>query len=169
MRRFFLSCAVLSTVLIAGNCFAAKKGLSCEQAAACKRLGLDTKQIEKLVHSALEHEPSERKAFLRQVCGGDQDLQQEVESLLAHETDAKRILDQPALQVMAETLAIEAPTHVGKSLGPYQILRVLGAGGMGEVYRARDTRLDRVVAILEDVSDAAEEAIDIRLEKLVLV
>jgi serine/threonine protein kinase len=105
------------------------------------------KQIEQLVHSALEHEPSERKAFLEQVCGGDHDLQQEVESLLAHERDAKRILDQPALQVMAETLAIEAPTLVGKSLGTYQILRVLGAGGMGEVYRARDTRLNREVAI----------------------
>src|SRR5262245_7176469 len=104
------------------------------------------KQIEELLHSALEREPSERSAFLREACAGDQVLRQEVESILTYDTDPKRILDQPALQLMADKLAAETPLLVGKKLGPYQILGVLGAGGMGEVYRARDERLNRTVA-----------------------
>jgi len=104
-------------------------------------------QIEELCQSALDREPAQRNAFLQEACRGDEALRREVESLLTYHTDGQRILDRPALQVVAEKLAEEPPTLLGKSLGPYQVVGVLGAGGMGEVYRARDARLNREVAI----------------------
>ena len=70
-----------------------------------------------------------------------------MESLLAYDKQAQQFIDRPALQLTAEKLADEPPSLVGRKLGPYQIQGVLGAGGMGEVYRARDTRLNRTVAI----------------------
>ena len=79
-------------------------------------------QIEELFHSALEREPVQRKAFLQEACRGDAALQREVESLLAYNTDGQRILDGSALQMMAENLATEPPSLLGKSLGPYQVL-----------------------------------------------
>src|SRR5262249_37815135 len=71
----------------------------------------------------------------------------EVESLLAYDRQAERFINQPALQATAEKLASEPPSLVGRKLGPYQIQSVLGAGGMGEVYKAKETRLNRRVAI----------------------
>ena len=56
-------------------------------------------------------------------------------------------IDRPAMQMAAEKLADEPPSLLGSKLGPYQIQVLLGAGGMGEVYKARDTRLNRIVAI----------------------
>ena len=80
-------------------------------------------------------------------CQGDEELRREVESLLAYDQQAQQLLDRPAMQMAAEKLAGEPPSLVGRKLGPYQIQVALGAGGMGEVYRARDTRLNRTVAI----------------------
>ena len=70
-----------------------------------------------------------------------------MESLLAYDQQAQQLLDRPAMQMAAEKLAGEPPSLVGRKLGPYQIQVVLGAGGMGEVYKAKDTRLNRTVAI----------------------
>ena len=70
-----------------------------------------------------------------------------MESLLAYDQQAQQFLDRPAMQMAAEKLAGEPPSLVGRKLGPYQIQVVLGAGGMGEVYKAKDTRLNRTVAI----------------------
>ena len=88
-------------------------------------------QIEQLFHSAMERKPSERAAFLEKACGGDEALRREVESLLTHDADAARVLDRPALQMMAEKLAAEPRSILGKNLGPYQVVGMLGAGGMG--------------------------------------
>jgi eukaryotic-like serine/threonine-protein kinase len=104
-------------------------------------------QVDKLLQQALEREPSQRASFLDEACAGDEELRQEVESLLGYENQGQQLLRRPALQVMADKLANDSPPLIGQQVGPYQIQSVLGAGGMGEVYKARDTRLNRMVAI----------------------
>jgi serine/threonine protein kinase len=97
------------------------------------------RQIEHLYHTALEHTTERRSAFLEEACGGDDDLRREVESLL--QQDDEGVLDEPVWQ------AIDRPLKTGEHLGPYEILGPIGAGGMGAVYKARDSRLNRTVAI----------------------
>jgi len=105
-------------------------------------------QVEQLYHSALERDVSQRAAFLNAACAGDDSLRREIESLLAHQTEAENLLESPAMEIAAKVYADDqADSLVGQSLGSYQILSLLGVGGMGEVYRARDTRLDRTVAL----------------------
>jgi serine/threonine protein kinase/WD40 repeat protein len=104
-------------------------------------------EINRLYDAALELAEEARPGFLDNNCRGDEELRREVESLLAYDKQAQGFIDRPALVVTAEKLADESPSLVGRKLGPYQIQVVLGAGGMGEVYRARDTRLNRTVAI----------------------
>jgi Tol biopolymer transport system component len=97
-------------------------------------------KIEQFYHTALEREPGERSVFLDQACQGDVELRHEVESLLAQEGSLPTLtslIDQP-------TQTIVEP---GVQLGPYKIEAPIGAGGMGSVYRAVDTRLGRKVAI----------------------
>ena len=96
-------------------------------------------RIERLYHEALERGAAERAAFLTEACSGDDALQSEVESLLAHDGEAAS-LSTPAAASGGATL-------VGQALGPYVISARIGEGGMGEVYRARDPKLGRNVAI----------------------
>src|SRR5262245_16252952 len=104
-------------------------------------------QIDKLLEQALEKEPDRRGSFLEEACANDEELLREVESLLASKNQGQQFLERPAMQVIASDLVDQLPSLVGQQLGPYRILSLLGAGGMGEVYRARDTRLNRTVAI----------------------
>jgi eukaryotic-like serine/threonine-protein kinase len=104
--------------------------------------------VERLYHEALSREEDQRAAFLREACVGDDALRREVESLLAH--DASEFMGTPAIEAMtpADFDLPEAPRALaGMRLGTYQIGSLLGVGGMGEVYRARDTKLGRDVAI----------------------
>ena len=101
-------------------------------------------QIQDLYDSALERAPDAQPGFLAKVCGGDEELRHEVESLLAQ--DAGGVMNRLAIEVAAGLLA-SGPLDPGSQLGPYQIEHLLGAGAMGAVYQGRDTRLDRIVAI----------------------
>ena len=106
--------------------------------------------VERLYHEALARRETERVTFLREACVGDEALRREVESLLAYASDAGDFMAVPAIEAMAPgDIAAEEPGRalVGLRLGPYEIGSLLGAGGMGEVYRARDTKLGRDVAI----------------------
>jgi eukaryotic-like serine/threonine-protein kinase len=109
-------------------------------------------QLDKLFHSALEREPAMRAAYLMEACGGDEALRSEVESLLAAHEQADSFIEKPALEVEARSLADEQVDSkdellVGQIIGHYRIDASLGAGGMGEVYLAEDTRLGRQVAL----------------------
>lgn len=101
-----------------------------------------------LFEAALERPPAERAAFLRDQTE-DQALRREVESLIAAHEQAEGSLTQSALgPVRASESLVDAPRlAAGSRLGAFEILNRLGTGGMGEVYRARDTRLERFVAI----------------------
>ena len=109
------------------------------------------RQIERLFQTALELDAAERAAFLGEACAGDEELRREVESLLAANEQAKQsddFLNQTALQVTAQAIAGDrARSLVGRKIGRYQILSLLGVGGMGEVYLAQDPRLGRKLAL----------------------
>jgi serine/threonine-protein kinase len=102
------------------------------------------KRIEEIFHRADEQPAGERDAFLAQVCGSDDELRREVESLLRHATPdgflTNRVLTWTETQTADENL-------IGQTLGVYRIKTWLGAGGMGAVYRGHDLKLERDVAL----------------------
>src|SRR5688572_28887274 len=108
----------------------------------------DWQRAKEIFEEALARPGAERDTFLDQACDGDQSLRQEVESLLKSYGEAESFMEAPAVHSAANSLAgDENKLSVGQRISHYEILALLGEGGMGEVYLARDSKLDRKVAI----------------------
>jgi len=105
-------------------------------------------QVDKILEAALEQEESERSAFLEKACAGDESLRKEVESLLLAHNRAGDFMEEPPLEMGVAGLAKDqSQSLIGSQLHAYKILSLLGVGGMGEVFLAQDTTLDRKVAL----------------------
>lgn len=104
-------------------------------------------KVAELVKSALEYPPAERTAFLDDVCAGNAELRSEVESLLRFQSQASQFIERGALHVAAQTTMPEAEMPFLRHVDGYEIISRIGVGGMGEVYLAQDTKLQRRVAL----------------------
>ena len=105
-------------------------------------------ELEALFHEAVGLEPRERADFIARVRASRPELATEVESLIATHEGPDKLLDEIAFEVAAEMIADTQPALVvGQLVGHYQVIAPLGKGGMGEVYLANDTKLDRKVAL----------------------
>lgn len=108
----------------------------------------DPERVENLFHEALALAAADRSVYLSSACRGDEDLCAEVESLIAAYEEGNGFFEKPAfdlgMKLMSGSLSASI---VGQQIGEYKILKCLGKGGMGEVYLAEDTRLQRQVAL----------------------
>jgi serine/threonine-protein kinase len=105
-------------------------------------------KVREIFDSALRQKPDVRRRFVNDVCGDDKTLFAEVESLLSSLDNAESFMETPAVAEVADVIEAEQKRlEAGKRFGHYEIIEQIGVGGMGEVYLARDKKLDRKVAV----------------------
>jgi eukaryotic-like serine/threonine-protein kinase len=106
------------------------------------------KRVDELLDAVLELEPQNRPAFLDKACGSNLQLRREVESLLETADQLGTFIETPAMEVAAQSLAEDSDlSFTGKQIAHYNIISLLGSGGMGEVYLAEDSRMHRKLAL----------------------
>src|SRR5438309_932675 len=105
-------------------------------------------QVKEVFDAALRHRPDKRAQFLDEVCGADETMRREVEALLSSFDDVGSFMAKPVVGEMPEAATIQKTLLTkGRYLGTYRIEGQVGEGGMGVVYRALDTKLNRPVAV----------------------
>ncbi len=122
------------------------------------------RRLEGLFHEALELSPDARPEFLKQNCGDDEDLRKEVEGLLESAEKPMDFLQKPVLDAAHQMIAMDRPGTIapGTQLARYEIISMLGAGGMGEVYLAKDLQLRRKVALKMLLPELTRDERDLR-------
>ena len=116
-------------------------------------------KVRSIFDSALRRKPDERHSFVNEVCGDDKTLLAEVESLLSSHDNAESFMETPAVANVADMIEMETKKFkAGQRFGHYEIIKQIGAGGMGEVYLARDTRLERRLALKTLPESVAQDA-----------
>jgi hypothetical protein len=130
------------------------------------------RRIEELYHAARLLNESARASFLAAATDGDEELRHEVESLIVSGASSPGFLDEPVQTTAAAARVVDASSLTGKRIGAYSVHERIGAGGMGEVYRAHDSRLHRDVALKVLAADliadraAAEEGAALKALRL---
>jgi serine/threonine protein kinase len=105
-------------------------------------------RIGELYHEALERSPDERAAYLKEACAGDEELRRRVEALILAHNRAGEFLAAPGLSLLSSLPPNRKPMiAAGVKFGQYEVVSLIGIGGMGEVYQAYDTRLGRHIAL----------------------
>src|SRR5947207_2655363 len=105
-------------------------------------------QVNELFQAVADRTPDERTTFLQRACQGDEALLREVESLITSHESAENFIESPAFEIAPELLTKEPAGAIkGELIGRYRIESLVGVGGMGEVYLARDEQLGRKVAL----------------------
>jgi len=111
-------------------------------------MAVDLRKLEEIFHVAVSVEPDSRAGYLDGACEKNEELRHEVESLVAAYESGSDSLEGNAVTMAMKVIGSNSTdSMIGQEIGPYKILCALGQGGMGSVYLAQDSRLDRKVAL----------------------